>query len=121
MLFEDVLDCFVAPKILELCKNAIKEDKQENYPYQKLITMVCVEEYMDRKAQKIKYVPDWFVTADMVENSKDEEWVEEYKQRKNRTAKIEEELLPVAWHPVHVLDWYFDEDEKEALEKLWRV
>ena len=27
------------------------------------------------REEMIKYVPDWFVTDDMVKNSKDEEWL----------------------------------------------
>ena len=66
----------------------------------------------------IEYVPDWFVTPKMLEESQEEEWVEALKQRKVQKAKIKEELLPVVWYPDRVIDWYFDEDEKEALEKL---
>ena len=50
-----------------------------------------------------KYVPDWFVTAEMPEKCQDEEWVEAYKQRKAQKANIKEELLPVAWHPDRVI------------------
>ena len=32
---------------------------------------------------------------------------------------IKEELLPVAWHPDRVIDWCFDEEEKDALKQLW--
>ena len=43
-----------------------------------------------------KFVPDWFVTAEMLEKCQDEEWLEAYKQRKAQKAMIKEELLPIA-------------------------
>ena len=43
--------------------------------------------------------------------------VEAYKQRKAQKAKINEELLPTAWHQDRVIDWCFSEDEKD-IEKL---
>ena len=51
---------------------------------------------VSEEACDIKYVPDWFVTTEMVDKYKGKEWVEAYKQRKAQKAKIKEELLPVA-------------------------
>ena len=39
-----------------------------------------------------------------------------YQKRKAQKAKIKEELLPIAWHPNHVMDWGMPEDE----QRLWR-
>ena len=47
--------------------------------------------------------------------------VEAYKHRKAQKSKIKEELLLVAWHPDRFFDWCFDNDEKEALEQLWKI
>ena len=46
--------------------------------------------------------------------------IEEYKDRKAQKAEIKEELLPVAWHPSHVIDWCFSEDEKQAHQRNWK-
>ena len=56
IFFEDVPDYFVTPKILELCKNAIAEDKQKDYQdaYQTFKMMACIEEYKDCKYQKAR-------------------------------------------------------------------
>ena len=37
------------------------------------------------------------------------------KKRRAQTAKIKEELLPIAWHPDRVMDWCMSEDEKRRL------
>ena len=39
-------------------------------------------------------------------------WYEGYKKQKAQTAKIKEELLPIAWNPDRVMDWCMLEDEK---------
>ena len=33
---------------------------------------------------------------------------------------IEDELMPVAWHPSRYWDWCMDEDEKKTAEQLWK-
>ena len=43
-------------------------------------------------------------------------WYKRYKKRNAQTAKIKEELLPVAQHLNRVKDWHMSEDEK----RLWR-
>ena len=48
------------------------------------------------------------------------EWYKGYKKRMAQKANIKEELLPIAWHPDHVMDWCVSEDEKKETEKLWR-
>ena len=69
-----------------------------------------------------KYAPDWFVTAGMLEDCDEGEWLEAFRQRKVQKAKFEEELLSIAWYPSRVINWCFDADEKQGLEKLlkWR-
>ena len=42
------------------------------------------------------------------------------KKRKAQKAKIKEELLPIAWHPLTWWDWCVPEDEKRETEKLWK-
>ena len=69
-----------------------------------------------------EYVPDWFVRQEQIELWGDEddyydddkliEWQEDYQKRKAQKARIKEELMPVAWHPDPVMNWYMSGDEK---------
>ena len=97
------------------------QDIMFEYVPDNLKTQDMCEEVLSLDSDLVKFVPDWFVTAGMLEKCKDDRWLEAYKQRKAEKAKIKEELLPVAWHPDRVIDWCFSEDEKEVLEKLWKV
>ena len=47
------------------------------------------------------------------------EWFNGYMQRKAKKTQIKDELAPIAWYPDRVIDWCFDEDEKNDLKKLW--
>ena len=47
-------------------------------------------------------------------------WYDGYKKPKTQKAKIKDELMPIAWHPDHVMDWCMSEDEKKETEKLWK-
>ena len=70
----------------------------------------------------LKYVLDWSVTHQQLDIWFDDddycndaeiiEWYEGYQKRKVQKAKIKEELLPITWHPNHVMDWCMSEDEK---------
>ena len=40
-------------------------------------------------------------------------WYNSYKQRKTCKEKIDEELMPVAWHPTTVWDWCMSQTEKK--------
>ena len=61
---------------------------------------------------------DWFVVLQETwyeDFDYDDEIIERhdgYKKRKAQKAKIREELLPISWHPDHVIDWCMSEDEK---------
>ena len=91
----DVPDYF---KTKEMCDQAVKHD-----------------------SYSLRFLPDWFVTQEQIEiwhndtyyYNDDEliEWYDAYKKRKAQKAKIKE-LLPIAWHPYRVMDWYMSEDEK---------
>ena len=37
-----------------------------------------------------------------------------------KNVRLNEELLPIAWHPSRYWDWYVPEDYKKETEKLWR-
>ena len=48
-------------------------------------------------------------------------WLQEgYKECKAQIASINEQLMPIAWHPSRWWDWYVPENEKQETEKLWR-
>ena len=74
------------------------------------------------------FIPDWFVTQQQLDAWLDDdywyhddditEWYEAYTKRKAQKAKIEEKLLPIAWHPSGWRDWCVPEDEKSDTEKL---
>ena len=102
-------------KTKEPCIKALEVD-----PWQlNNITDYLVKQKMCDKAVKndpssLRFVPDWFVTQQKVDvwcrddywYHDDEmiEWYEGYKKRKTQKVKIKEELLPVAWHPDHLMD-----------------
>ena len=67
------------------------------------------------------YVPDRFITSEILKECRNEDLTEEYKERKEQKAKIKEELFRIAWDPSRVIDWCFSEDEKQDLEKLCRL
>ena len=58
----------------------------------------------------LKFVPDWFVTQEQLDIWLDDDywchndelikWYKDYQKCKARKAKVKEELLSVAWHPV---------------------
>ena len=57
----------------------------------------------------LKHVPDYFVIEQQIQlwyddddycnDDKLSEWYDGYKKRKAQKARIEEELMPIAWHP----------------------
>ena len=68
------------------------------------------------------FVPDWFVTLKQLEiwhdddeYCNDDQIIGQYKvyqKRKAQKVKIKEELLPIAWHLNHVMDWYVRRQEE---------
>ena len=73
-----------------------------------------------------QFVPDWFAAQQQIDLWYDKncvyndnemiKWYDSYKARKSQQAEIKEELLPIAWHPDRMMDWYMSEDEKT----FWR-
>ena len=71
----------------------------------------------------LQFAPDWFVNEQQLDvwyyddywyHDDDDiiEWYEGYEKRKTQKAKSKEELLSIAWHTNHVIDWCMSEDEK---------
>ena len=75
-------------------------------------------------------VPDWFVTQEEVKLWHDDndfydddeiiEWYDGYQKRKAQKAKIEKEIMRIAWHPSCRWDWCLDVNKKKQTEKLWK-
>ena len=97
----DVPDYF---KALEMCDDAVWED-----PY------------------SLRFAPDWFVTQQQLKIWHDDddyrndderiEWYEGHEKCKAQKSKINEELLPIAWHLDLVMEWCMPEDENELWKK----
>ena len=43
----------------------------------------------------------------------------QYHHKRQFARGIHDDLLPIAWRPDRVLDWCFDEEEKQMVGKLW--
>ena len=82
-------------KVWSMCQISLRRQRCVNL----LLKICCL----------IQYVPDLFVTDEMLEKCQNEEWIVLYKQRKDHKAKIKEELLSVAWHQSRVIDWCISE------------
>ena len=83
--------------------------------------MMCEKAFW-KDTFSLQYVPDWFVTQQQLKLWHDEtyyynndkliEWCDGYQKCKSQKVKIEEELLPITWHPDRVMDWCMLDDEK---------
>ena len=79
-------------------------------------------------SDEVDDIPDWFITLEMIAivsrpccarcDFEFDEWFNAYKERKAQKAQIRDELMPIAWHPDRVIDWCFDEEEKDLM-RLW--
>ena len=77
----------------------------------------------------LEYVPHWFVTQqqlklwhdynDYCNDDRFIEWYDGYKKRKTQKALIEEELMPIFWHPSRWWDWCIPKDEKRWTENVF--
>ena len=100
-----------------------------------LKTQEMCDKAVEEEPGLLQYVPDWFLKQEKIklwyddyydddgdhwddDNDEDEffKWYDGYKKRKDQKTKIKEELLPIAWHPDHVLNWCMSGDEKG----LWK-
>ena len=81
-------------KMQEICDKAVRED-----PY------------------SLEFLPNWFVTREEVvmwyEGRFFFKWYDAYKKCKAQKAKIKEELMPIAWHPLRYWGSCVPEDKKE--------
>ena len=98
-------------KTQEVCNEAFKLDPYtllcvlDQYKTQEMCNkVVCVDPWL------LNYVTDWFVKQQQVKLWHDDndlyddadeiiEWYDGYQKRKAQKAKIEKELMHIAWHP----------------------
>ena len=117
-------------KTQEMCNEAVQGDPWAlKYVSDHLKTQEMCIEAADGDAYSLQDVPDFWVTQDLIQAWRDDisncdsaeviEWYNGYKQRKTQKAKIESELMPVAWHSDRWWDWCVPEDEKKELEKYF--
>ena len=86
---------------------------------------------VEKDPYNLKFVLDWFVTQEQVKIWHDEDdycnddevigWYSGYQKRRAQKAKIKEELMNIAWHPLRWWDWCVPEDDKKETEKLETV
>ena len=115
-----VLDCF---KTQEMCTKAVEVDpwQLKDIPDHFKSQEMC-DKGVWEGVSSLVCVPDWFVTQqqlkiwhDYDEYCNDDEaieWYDGYKKWKTQKAKIEDERLPIAWHPDPMMNWCVSEDEK---------
>ena len=114
-------------KTQKICIKAIEVDPQQLniIPNYFKIQKMCDKTVKDDPFS-LQFVSDWFVTQqqlkiwhdddDYCSDDKIIEWYKRYKKRKAQKASIKKELMPIAWHPDHVIDWCMSEDEK----RVWK-
>ena len=99
-----------------MCIEAIKEEpwQLEHIPDHLKTQKICNKAVWEDPSS-LHYVPDWFVTQQQVriwndddnhcDNDRFIKWYKDYQKSKTQKAKIEEELMPVPWHPSRWWDW----------------
>ena len=122
-----VLDCF---KTQKMCDKSIEIEPFTlwHVPDNLKTKKMCIRA-VEAGLGLLEYVPDWFVTQQQIKIWRDDDeycdaeycdddelikWYDGYQKRKAQKAKTKEELLPIAWHPDHVMDWCMSEDERDV-------
>ena len=114
-------------KIQEICNKAVEVDSSQ---LKDLPNHFKTQEMVNKAVRyyifSFQFVPDWFAAQQQIDlwydknfvynNNEMIKWYDSYKARKSQQAEIKEELLPIAWHPDRMMDWYMSEDEKT----FWR-
>ena len=112
-------------KTQEMCDEAVQSYPWvlEHVPDQYKTQEMC-DEAVEKSPAMVEHVPDPYKTQKMwYEEFEDDEelimWRDAYIKCKIQKAKIEEELMSVAWHPDRWWNWCVPEDEKKELEKYF--
>ena len=114
-------------KTREMCIKPVEDEPEtlELVPDHLKAQGMC-ERTVEKYPLILIFVPDWFVTQGQVklwhDHCNDHEiikWYDCYQKRKAKKAKIKDELMPIAWHPLRWWDWCMPEDEKKEIEKFW--
>ena len=117
-VLELVPDPFVTQK---MCNEAVQSDPWvlELVP-DPFVTQEMCSEAVQSDPWLLEDVPDQFVTREMWHEDFDDDVLitrrDPYIKRKTQTAKIKEELMPVAWHPDRWWNWRVPEHKKKELE-----
>ena len=110
-----------------MCNEAVEKDPRSLYDIpDNLKTQEICDKAVEEEPGLLQHVPDWFFSQQQIKLWHDDdywydddkliEWYEGYQKRKVQKAKVKEELLPIAWHPNHVMNWCMSGDEKG----VWR-
>ena len=107
-----VPDCF---KTQGMCIKVLEVDPWSLYDIpDSLKTQEMCNKAVEDDPSSLQYISDWFVTQQQLDVWFNDnywyhdgdmiEWYKGYKKRKAQKAKINEELLPNAWHPDRVMN-----------------
>ena len=108
-------------KTQKMCEKAVEEELWRLYAVpDRFKTQGMCNKAVEVGSQQLKDVPDWFVTQQQLDiwyddNDHDDKLIEcfkGYQKRRSQKASLIEELMPIAWHPDHVMDWCMSEDKK---------
>ena len=116
-----VPDCF---KTQELCIKALAIDPwQLNDIPDYLKKQKMCDKAVKNDPSSLRFVSDWFVTQQQVDVWYDDDywyhddeiigWYNGYQKRKTQKAKIKEELLPVAWDPLRVMNCMLEDEKRQ--------
>ena len=122
-----VSGCF---KTQEMCIKAVEVDswQLDDVPNHFETQGVC-DNAVWEGLFSLQFVPDWFVAQEQIDlwddddNYHDDEKLikcyEDHKERKAQKAKIEGELIRIAWPPLRLWDCCTSEDGKRDVKKLF--
>ena len=132
---------YLAPdrfKTQEMCIKALKVDpwRLEDVPHCFKTQDMC-DKTVRKCPSSLMYALDWFVTQQQIkmwrdgdeycddddDDDDDDElikWYEDYQKRRAHKARIEKELMPIAWHTSRWWSWCIPEDEKKGTKKSWK-
>ena len=125
-------------KTQEMCEKAVEVDPWSlcDVPDYLKTQKIC-DDAVWGDPSSLQFVPDQFVTQqqlkiwddydDFCNDDEFIEWYDGYKKRKAKKAKIKEESMSIAWHPLIWWDWCVSADKKrdrkivEVADKCFKI
>ena len=52
------------------------------------------------------------------DNNKLVKWFNTHKKRKAQRKQLKEELMPIAWHPTRMQDWFMTKNDKKRIKEM---